>query len=100
MQTAGNRIHSTTHQRPLSMFAETEKSMLKALPDVPVQIATWAEVKLHGNCHVQFEKCYYSAPYRLVHQTVWFKATETTAAKRSTRNPGCRFQGAGIERAG
>jgi len=45
---------------------------------VPVQIATWVEVKLHGNCHLQFEKCYYSAPYRLVHQSLWLKATETT----------------------
>ena len=78
LHTAGNRIHGTTHQRPLTLFAETEKSMLKALPDVPVQIATWVEVKLHGNCHLQFEKCYYSAPYRLVHQSLWLKATETT----------------------
>ena len=50
------------------MFAETEKHFLKPLPDVPVQIATWTRVKLHGNCHVQFEKAYYSAPFRLVHQ--------------------------------
>ena len=39
MQTAGNRIHGTTHQKPLTMFAETEKQHLKPLPDVPVQIA-------------------------------------------------------------
>ena len=25
MQTAGNRIHGTTHQKPLTLFAETEK---------------------------------------------------------------------------
>jgi transposase len=78
MQTAGNRIHGTTHQRPLSLFAECEKNLLKPLPDVPVELAVWAKAKLHGNCHVQLEKCYYSAPYRLVHQTLWLKATETT----------------------
>lgn len=78
MHTAGNRIHGTTRQRPLTMFAESEKALLKPLPDVPVELATWAKVKVHGNCHVQFEKCHYSAPYRLVHQSLWLKATETT----------------------
>jgi len=78
LQTAGNRIHGTTRQKPLKMFAETEKHFLKTLPDVPVQIATWTGVKLHGNCHVQFEKAYYSAPFRLVHQQLWLKATDTT----------------------
>ena len=78
LETAGNRIHGTTRQRPLEMFAEKEKHFLKALPDVPVQLATWSRVKLHGNCHVQFEKAYYSAPFRLVHQQLWLKATDTT----------------------
>jgi transposase len=78
LQTAGNRIHGTTRQKPLTMFAQTEKHFLKALPEVPVQMATWTRVKLHGNCHVQFEKAYYSAPFQLVHQELWLKATDTT----------------------
>jgi hypothetical protein len=78
LQTAGNRKHGTTFQKPLTMFAQTEKHFLKPLPDVPVQIATWTKVKLHGNCHVQFEKAFYSAPFRLVRQTLWLRATDTT----------------------
>jgi transposase len=77
MKTAGNRIHGTTHEKPLTMFADTEKPLLKPLPDVPVQIATWTKVKVHGNCHVQFEKAFYSAPFRLVRQQLWLKATDT-----------------------
>ena len=80
LKTAGNRNHGTTHQKPLTMFAETEKHFLKPLPDVPVQIATWTRVKVHGNCHVQFEKAYYSAPFRLVRQQLWLKATDTTVS--------------------
>jgi transposase len=80
MQTAGNRIHGTTHQKPLSMFAQTEKLLLKRLPDVPVQIATWTKAKVHGNCHVQFEKAYYSVPFRLVRQQLWLKVTDTTVS--------------------
>ena len=78
LQTAGNRIHGTTQEKPLTLFEETEKPMLQSLPDVPVQIAVWAELKLHGDCHVRFERCFYSAPFSLVHRKLWVKATDTT----------------------
>ena len=74
---AGNRIHGTTKQRPLTLFAETEKHMLQPLPDVPPELASWTKVKVHGNCHVQYEKAFYSVPFRLVHRQLWLKATET-----------------------
>lgn len=74
---AGNRIHGTTKQRPLTLFTETERPLLQPLPEVPPELAVWAKVKLHGNCHVQFEKCFYSAPFPLVHKPLWLKATET-----------------------
>jgi hypothetical protein len=35
---------------------------------------------VHGNCHCQFEKTYYSAPFRLVRQKLWLKATDTTVS--------------------
>jgi len=41
LQEAGNRIHGTTRQKSLQMFAATEKHFLKPLPDVPVEIAVW-----------------------------------------------------------
>ena len=78
LEVAGNRIHGTTRQKPLTLFAEAEKSFLRPLPDVPPQLATWTQVKVHGNCHVQFEKAYYSVPFRLVHQPLWLKATDNT----------------------
>lgn len=78
METAGNRIHGTTKEKPLTLFAETEKHVLKPLPPMPPELAVWARVKLHGNCHVEFRRCFYSAPYRLVHQELWLRATEKT----------------------
>jgi hypothetical protein len=75
---AGNRIHGTTHERPLTRFAETEREFLRPLPVRPPELATWKKVKLHADCHVQFEKIYYSAPNRLVGQHLWLRATETT----------------------
>ena len=75
---AGNRIHGTTKQRPLSMFAETERHVLQPLPDRPPECAQWAQAKLHGDCHVRFENCLYSAPFALCGKSLWLKATHSS----------------------
>ena len=77
LEQAGNRIHGTTKKKPLSLFVQTEKDLLKPLPDVPPELAAWAKVKVHGNCHIQYEKNFYSVPFRLVRKELWLKATET-----------------------
>lgn len=78
MGTAGNRIHGTTREKPLTRFVETEKHLLKPLPVSPPELACWAKVKVHGDCHVQHEKCRYSVPYQLVGQSLWLRASEST----------------------
>ena len=78
MTEAGSRIHGSTRRRPLDLFAATEKEMLLPLPDVPVQLAVWAKVKVHGTAHVAFEKNLYSVPFRLIRQSLWLKASDTT----------------------
>lgn len=75
---AGNRKHGSTYLRPLNAFTETERHLLLALPDVPPELATWKQVKVHGDCHIQFEKCRYSVPYQHVNQSVWIRISETT----------------------
>lgn len=77
LETAGNRIHGTTHQKPLSLF-EIERSKLKPLPERPPECVVWQRVIVHGDCHVSHLKCRYSAPYKLVKQTLWLRASETT----------------------
>lgn len=74
----GNRIHGTTCERPLTRFAEVERVLLAPLPDVWPEPVDVAVAKVHGDCHVQFEKRYYSAPYRLAHQQVFVEASETS----------------------
>ena len=70
MGEAGNRIHGTTRERPLTLFAETEQALLQPLPAIAPECPAWAKAKLHRNCHVQFEYCYYSAPFALIGQDV------------------------------
>lgn len=77
LEEAGNRIHGSTHEKPLNLF-ETERYLLKSLPERPPELAVWEKVAVHGNCHVQFLKCYYSAPFRLVREKLWLRASETT----------------------
>jgi len=72
---AGGRIHGSTRERPLKRFAQTEQALLQALPAIAPECPAWAKAKLHGNCHVQFEYCYYSAPFRLIGQTLWLEIT-------------------------
>ena len=74
---AGNRIHGSTYEKPLTRFV-IEKPLLQPLPDSPPEMAIWAKVKVHRDAHVQFEKCLYSVPFRLMGQSLWLKATEVT----------------------
>ncbi len=71
---AGLRIHGTTHQVPLTRFAQTEQAVLQPLPRTAYDPAIWKQVKLHRDGHVVFEKAFYSAPCRFVGQTLWVRA--------------------------
>ena len=68
---AGHRVHGTTRQQPLKMFNDFEKTLLQPLPAIAPECPVWVKAKLHGNCHVQVNKCHYSAPYRLIGQELW-----------------------------
>ena len=78
LSTAGNRVHGSTYEKPLTRFTEIEKFLLKPLPVTPPDIAIWRSVSLYRNCHVHFHKCFYSAPHTLYGQELWLKQTATT----------------------
>ncbi len=75
---AGNRKHGTTKLIPLTQFKEVEQELLQPLPDVAPELAVWAQVKVHGDGHVQFQHCRYSVPYILIRETVWLRAGDST----------------------
>ena len=78
LDTAGNRQHGTIHEKPLTLFMQTERILLKSLPTNPPECAVWQKVIVHGDCHVTYLKCRYSASYKLAKQELWLRATETT----------------------
>lgn len=73
---AGNRTHGTTQEVPLQAFAERESLALQPLPEPRPEQVTWAKAKLHPDCHISFEKSFYSAPYRLVGTILQVRAGE------------------------
>jgi transposase len=77
-QTAGHRIHGTTRQRPLEQFEAIERAALRPSPTVPYDPAIWKQVLLHRDGYIVFEQAYYSAPCRLVGQTLWVRGGART----------------------
>jgi transposase len=79
MTEAGVRCHGTTRRSPLELFA-LEQPLLKGLPAVAPDLGSWHRVSVHRDCHVQFERILYSAPFTLVGKTLWLRATDAAVA--------------------
>jgi transposase len=75
---AGRRLHGTTKQHPLEQFEQFERAALQPVPRTPYDLAIWKQATLHRDCYVVFEGSYYSAPYRLVGQTLWIRGGART----------------------
>jgi hypothetical protein len=43
-------------------------------------LGTWHRVNVHRDCHVQFERVLYSAPFTLVGKLLWLRATDAAVA--------------------
>jgi transposase len=83
---AGQRVHGTTKQVPWTRFETVERVALRALPPAPYDLAIWKQVKLHRDCHVTFQASYYSAPFRLVGQTLWVRGGTRTVELYSAQH--------------
>ena len=79
MEEAGTRIHGTTREPPLDRFA-VEKPLLRPLPPIAPDLGCWNEVRVHRDCHVQFDRGFYSVPFTLVGQRLWLRATDGAVA--------------------
>jgi len=71
----GREVHGTTQEAPLVRFERDEQAALKPLPATAFERPTWAELKVHPDHHVVFERSYYSVPTRFVGRSVWVKGT-------------------------
>jgi hypothetical protein len=65
-------------EQPLQRFAEKEQASLQPLAATPYDLAVWKVMKLHRDCHITFDHAYYSAPFRLVGQSLRVRGGTTT----------------------
>lgn len=74
VETAARRVHGTTRALPWQRFTQTEWLAMLPEPAADYDPAVWKQAQLHRDGHVTFERAYYSAPHRLVGQTLWLRA--------------------------
>jgi transposase len=76
LSVAGERVHGTTHQRPLTLFQQEEAPTLRRLPAQSFELVTWTHAKV---AHVQVARVLYSIPYRYIGKTLSVRLSATTA---------------------
>jgi transposase len=77
-QVAGVRVHGTTRQAPRERFRGVERDVLAPLPRDPYDLAVWAKLRVHRDCHLTFAQADYSAPFGLVGQDLWVRGGSRT----------------------
>ena len=75
LETASTRTHGSTFEQPIKRFNEIEKKALLPRPKTLPEIAIWKKVSLYRDCHIRYEQCKYSAPYKLYSLPLWIKVT-------------------------
>jgi transposase len=60
------------------LFPELERPALAPLPGRRYELAAWKKVTANIDYHVEFDRRYYSVPYRLVRQKLEVRATRNT----------------------
>lgn len=75
LEEAGLRRHGTTGEAPLARF-ELERALLRPLPAIAPDLGVWSLATVHRDCHVQFERAFYSVPWRLAGQRLWLKVSD------------------------
>lgn len=60
------------------LFERLDKPALRALPANAFEYAQWKKVRLNIDYHIAFEDHYYSAPYTLIEEELWMRATTST----------------------
>ena len=63
-----------------STFIQIDKPALKSLPDAQYKYTEIKKAKVHMDYHVEYNKHYYSVPYKYVKKTVELKITTNTVS--------------------
>jgi transposase len=59
------------------LFVELDRPVLRPLPETPYEYSEWKKARVNLDYHVELSGHYYSVPYRLVHQAVELRFTQS-----------------------
>ena len=62
LEVAGQRIHGTTHKKPLVVFQDEERHTLLPWGEEPYEITDWRNATVHQDYHIQCLQTLYSVP--------------------------------------
>ena len=59
-------------------FLAEEKDFLLSLPESPYELAQWGKAKVQPNCHIAYQRRFYSVPFEYLGEEVDVRATQQT----------------------
>jgi hypothetical protein len=75
MVEADERVHGTTHERPLERFERDERHALRPLADVKPHHVRVVQRRVANDAFIDLDTVRYSVPYGLVRERVEVRAT-------------------------
>jgi transposase len=73
-----DRVMRHVKESRRSLYERLDRPALKSLPATPYEYADWKQVRVNIDYHVSFADHFYSAPYLLVGETLWCRASHRT----------------------
>jgi transposase len=73
-----NRVMRHVKESRRSLYERLERPALKPLPATAYEYAEWKQVRLNIDYHASFDDHFYSAPYTLISEMLWCRASWRT----------------------
>lgn len=70
-------LSGKSESRWMSYLAE-EKDYMLSLPESPYELAHWGKATVQPNCHIAYQRKFYSAPFEFLGEEVEIRATQLT----------------------
>ncbi len=78
LEDLNNRVMRHLGQSRRELFEALDRPVLRPLPAEAYEFAIWKKAKVNIDYHVEFDRHYYSVPYRLIGQEVFLRVSENT----------------------
>jgi transposase len=73
-----DRVMRHVRQSRRELFERLDRPALKPLPSQPYEYAEWGQARVNIDYHLSVDDHFYSAPYTLTHETLWYRASHRT----------------------